>query len=285
MKKTHSRWILLIASSLALLGIVACTKENTGGQKLDIYLTDGPADFDAVNIQIVSVEVKVDTSCTHGPDDHFGDNDGHQDDHMSNHDEYGVWQTLQFTPGIYDVLSLRNGIDSLIATTVVTGTVRKIRFSLGIANTVVVNGVSYPLVIQNPTGNYLYVSLNDRHRENGPRGNLSVWVDFDLGRSIVLINGQYFLRPIMRPFCDANFGKIEGRILPAAAQAVVKVYNSTDTLSAIPNPDGFFKVRGLTQGAYTIFIDATAPYRDTTLNNITIATGRDTRIGTITLTQ
>lgn len=285
MKSQKIYWLYFIALPFLVFSLIACTKGTNKSQKLDVYLTDGPADFDAVNIQILAVEVKVDTSSEHRHNDHFGDNDDHRDDHLRGRDEYGVWQTLQFTPGIYDVLLLRNGIDSLIASTVVNGVVRKIRFTLGTSNTVVVNGVSYPLVLQNPTNNYLYVSLNDRHRERGNGGNLSVWVDFDLGRSIVLINGQYYLRPVMRPFCGSNFGEIEGRVLPIAAQATVKVFNSTDTLSAIPNPDGFFKVRGLNQGSYTVFIDGTSPYRDTTIQNVAVVLGRDTRLGTITLTQ
>ncbi len=274
------------AATVLLTGFSSCSKnESSTNQKIDIYLTDGPADFDAVNIEILAVDVKVDTSSEHRNDDHYGDNDDHRDDHLRRRDEYGVWQTVNFTPGVVDLLQLRNGIDSLIASVAVNGTVRKIRFTLGSNNTVVVNGVSQPLTLLNPTQNYLYVSLKERHRGRGTGGSLAVWVDFDLSRSIVLINGQYFLRPILRPFCNSNFGEIEGRVLPAAAEAIVRVYNGTDTASAIPNPDGFFKVRGLNQGDYTVLIDATAPYRDTTLLNVAVLTGRDTRIGTITLRQ
>jgi Domain of unknown function (DUF4382) len=274
------------AATVLLTGFSSCSKnESSTNQKIDIYLTDGPADFDAVKIEILAVDVKVDTSSEHRNDDHYGDNDDHRDDHLRRRDEYGVWQTVNFTPGVVDLLQLRNGIDSLIASVAVNGTVRKIRFTLGSNNTVVVNGVSQPLTLLNPTQNYLYVSLKERHRGRGTGGSLAVWVDFDLSRSIVLINGQYFLRPILRPFCNSNFGEIEGRVLPAAAEAIVRVYHGTDTASAIPNPDGFFKVRGLNQGDYTVLIDATAPYRDTTLLNVTVLTGRDTRIGTITLRQ
>lgn len=284
MRNNNFKWVIMAALPLLVGTMTSCSK-NQNSQKVDIYLTDGPADFDAVNIEITAVEVKVDTSREHCNNDHFGDNDDHRDDHLNRRDEFGVWQTLSFSPGIYNVLQLRNGIDSLIASTTVNGTVRKIRFTLGSNNTVVVNGVSYPLTLQNPTQNYLYVSLNDRHRGRENGGSLGVWVDFDLSRSIVLVNGQYFLRPVLRPFCDANFGEIEGRVLPAAAASIVKVYSGMDSSTAIPNPDGFFKVRGLNQGNYTVLIDATAPYRDTTIQNVAVITGRDARIGTITLHQ
>lgn len=276
----------MLAATLLLLGLSSCSKDDSSSsQKVDIFLTDGPGDFDAVFIDIASVEVKVDTSTAHRHNDHFGDNDGHGDDHLRHRDEYGVWQTVNFTPGVYDVLQLRNGIDSLIASTTVSGTVRKIRITLGTNNSVVVAGVSYPLTLINPTNNFLYVNLNDHHRGRGNGGSMAVWVDFDLGRSIVQINGVYYLKPVLRPFCNSNFGEVEGRVLPAAAMATVKVYNATDTAVAIPNPDGRFKVRGLTPGNYTVFIDGNSPYRDSTISNINVLAGRDTRLGDITLTQ
>ena len=281
-----NNYLLLAATSLLLLGFTSCSKEDSNSsQKLDIYLTDGPGDFDAVFIDITSVEIKVDTSAAHRNDDHFGDNDGHGDDHLHRRDGFGVWQTVNFTPGIYDVLQLRNGIDSLIASTSVNGTVRKIRFTLGTNNSVVVGGVTYPLTLINPTNNFLYVNLNNRHRGRGNGGSMAVWVDFDLGRSIVYANGVYYLKPVLRPFCNTNFGEVEGRVLPLAAQATVKVYNNTDTAVAIPNPDGRFKLRGLTPGNYSVLIDGSSPYIDTTFTNVNVTAGRDTRLGEITLRQ
>lgn len=285
MKRVQFFGVLALVLPLFTMALMSCSKSKNDRKSVEIYLTDGPADYDAVNIEITSVEVKVDTSTSHRHDDHFGDNDDHRDDHLRQRDEYGVWQTLNFSPGVYNVLTLRNGIDSMIASAIVNGTVRKIRFTLGTNNTVVVNGVSQPLYLQNPTSNYLYVSLYERHRGNSNNGSLAIWVDFDLGRSIVLINGQYFLRPVLRPFCNSNFGEIEGKVLPMAANPVIKIFSTTDTAIAIPNSDGFFKVRGLSQGNYTVFVDATAPYRDTTINNVPIYIGRDTRLNTITLTQ
>lgn len=282
--KLKNIYVLLASIVLLSLGFTSCSKDSSS-QKLDIYLTDGPADFDAVFIDITAVEVKVDTSVSHRHDDHFGDNDGHGDDHMHRRDEFGVWQTVNFTPGVYDVLQLRNGIDSLIASTTVNGTVRKIRFTIGSNNSVVVGGVTYPLTLINPTNNFLYVNLNDRHRDHGNGGSLAVWVDFDLGRSIVFANGVYYLKPVLRPFCNSNFGEIEGRVLPLASQAIVKVYNNSDSAVAIPNPDGRFKVRGLNPGNYTVLIDGTSPYIDTTLTNVNVTAGRDTRLGEITLRQ
>ena len=126
--------------------------------------------------------------------------------------------------------------------------------------------------------------MNDRHRGHAPSGvGTAVWVDFELGRSIVYINGQYYLRPVLRPFCNNNFGEIVGKVSPAAARAVVKVFNATDSSIAIPNPDGYFKVRGLNPGVYSVLYDGIDPYADTTITNVAVTVGRETRLAPVVL--
>ena len=285
--KNFKKLAFLLAAPILILSIllVACSKENSSSsQPLSVFLTDGPGPYDAVNIDIQAVEVKVDTCRGHMFNDHFGDNDQDGDDYGNPRDEFGTWVSLNFTPGVYDVLQLRNGLDSLIGTANISGTVRKIRITLGNNNTVVVNGTTFPLTLQNPTQNYLYVRLNDRHRGHAPSGvGTAVWVDFDLGRSIVFINGQYYLRPVLRPFCNNNFGEIVGKVTPIDARAIIKVYNATDSAIAIPNPDGYFKVRGLNAGVYSVLYDGIAPYTDTTINNVAVTVGRETRLAPVTL--
>ena len=273
---------------LTILSVLlpSCAKDSSGAQQISVFLTDGPASYDAVNVEILAVEVKVDSSAGHELDDHRCDNDDDRDDHLRSHDEFGSWTSLPFTPQVFNLLDLNNGIDALLGTTTVGGTVRKIRLTLGTNNTIVKDGVTYPLSLINPTQNFLYVHLYDRDREHHNNGTaISVWVDFDVARSIIENNGQFFLRPVLRPFCDDNFAEIEGRVLPAAAQAVVRVYNNTDTAVAIPNPDGYFKVRGLAGGTYTVQFDATSPYQDTTVNNVISTIGQEAHLQTITLRQ
>jgi hypothetical protein len=269
-----------------LIFITSCQKGNTGEgtKQLQIFLTDGPAGYDAVNIDIQSVEAKVDTCDRTRHDDHFGDRDEDRDDHERRRDEFGNWVSLNAAPGIYDVLKLRNGIDTLLANGTINGRVRKIRITLGENNTVVKDGVSYPLQLINPTMNFLYIKLNDEHRRDSS-DKQGVWVDFDLSRSVIAINGKYYLRPVLRPFCDRNFGEVEGKVTPAAAGARVVVYNAKDTSTAIPNPDGFFKVRGLPAGSYSVWFDASNGYQDTTINNVQLINGREVRLPAVVLHQ
>ena len=286
MKK--ERFILFGSTLLVGLSVIlfSCAKETSSAQQISVFLTDGPASYDAVNVEILAVEVKVDSSAGHESDDHRGDNDDDRDDHLRSHDEFGSWTSLPFTPQVFNLLDLSNGVDALLGTTTVGGTVRKIRLTLGTNNTIVKDAVTYPLSLINPTQNFLYIKLNARHRQrNGNNSGQSVWVDFDVARSIVENNGQFYLKPVLRPFCNDNFAEIEGRVLPAAAQAVVRVYNNTDTAVAIPNPDGYFKVRGLAGGSYTVHFDATNAYQDTLVTNVVGVAGQDVHLSTITLHQ
>jgi hypothetical protein len=206
------------------------------------------------------------------------------DDHNNPNDEFGYWVNLNFTPGIYDVLQLRNGIDSLIATGQINGTLRKLRITLGTNNSVVDTGnVTHPLTLSNPIDSVLYIQLFDRHRSHHDYNTTSVWIDFDLGHSIQYVNGQYTLLPNIRPFCDDNYGEIEGRVLPDDAHATVMVFNNTDTTYAYPFRDGHFKIRGLDPGVYNVLFDAQAPYRDSLISNINVSTNYEVELRDVIL--
>ena len=115
--------LTLIASAALLLS--ACKKEGTNST-LQIRMTDAPAAFDEVNVDLREVNVKLATDTT-------------------------GWVSLQTTPGIYNLLGLQNGVDTLIAQgTFPTNVVKEIRLVLGDNNTIMSGGQSYPLTI--PSG-------------------------------------------------------------------------------------------------------------------------------------
>lgn len=280
--------VSFFAAGILLLVVAACNKSDfsneSDSQQIAVYLTDHPGRFNNLFMQINMVEVKVDTS-EHRDDDSYGSRPGQMDDDGDDDrrgkDEYGQWDTLQFRPGTYDILALRNGVDTLLARGTIKGKVRKIRLTVGSVN-VVVDSVSYPVNLMPGTSNYLYVKVRDEHmRDSG--SVKKVWVDFDVSRSIVQMNGQYFLRPVLKPFCDKTSGELEGRVEPRDAQAVVRVYNSTDTAMAIPGREGEFKLRGLQPGTYSVLFDGSNGYRDTLINNVQVRKGEDTKLGKVVL--
>jgi len=302
-KMTHMKTRNIFLSAFAALAIIAmgltsCSKSANRAGQFTVLLTDAPGDYIAAKIDIQKVEVKIDTSAEHCKDDHFGDNDRNEDDHMRRSDEYGVWTDLNYTPGVIDVMTLRNGIDAKIAEGNIVGTVRKVRITLGPNNTVTTkDGVEHNLVLQNETQNYLYINLHDEHRggpggrpgggrddhEHGAQPDQQVIIDIDVARSIVEANGQYYLTPHARPFCDENFGAFEGQVLPANIFAVVTVLdaNGTEVAKALPKMDGYYKIRGLADGTYTLKFEATNYKTQTT--TATAVKGQEVKLNTITL--
>ena len=284
----------LVAASIVvafMLIFSACTKtgiDASAGGKVAVYLTDGPGEFDAVFIDIQKVEVKIDTSSKYKDDDDRCKDDDDRDDHQKRKDDYGEWVNINFTPAIIDVLSLRNGVETKLGeANILAGTVRKIRITLGTQNSVVKNGVTSTLELRNETNNFLYVKLYDKHRERqSQNNNVSVWVDFDVANSIYEKDGKFYLKPVLRPFNNKNFGVVEGKVLPLEAKAVVRITNGAGFNGvALPNRKGEFKLRGLESGTYTVTVQGIPPYVDKVISNVVVTKGKETELGVLTLTQ
>ncbi|HZG00585.1 MAG TPA: DUF4382 domain-containing protein, partial [Chitinophagales bacterium] len=118
---------LLALITLVSLSFAACKKDNGSSSSraaLKVLLTDDPADYDQVNIDVQSIEI---------------------------HTNNGGWIELDGYPGIYNLLDLTNGIDTLIADdSIPAGTISQVRLKLGSNNTIMVDSVIYPLEV--PSG-------------------------------------------------------------------------------------------------------------------------------------
>jgi hypothetical protein len=286
--KTNKLFLGLASLVLALaVFLTACTKNgiNASSGNLSVYLTDGPGEYDSVFIDITKVEVKVDNDSLHKHRDDHGKDDDDRDDHERRKDSYGEWVDISFTPAIIDILSLRNGVETKLGdANIAAGTVRKIRITLGSRNRVVKDSVSYPLELRNETNNLLYVKLYDKHRQRRADSSTKVWVDFDIASSISEKDGRFFLRPVLRPFCNDNFGEVEGKVLPLEAKAVVRITDGAGFNGvALPDRKGEFKLRGLETGTYTVTVEGIAPYLKETITNVSVTKGKETELGTITL--
>jgi hypothetical protein len=163
---------LLLPATLILAFIFGCQKENSSGSTdLKIRLTDNPFNASEVNVDIRQVRVN------------FGD------------DSSG-WVDLDTHAGIYNLLDLTNGIDTLLAhDTVPAGTLRQIRFVLGDENDITIGGINYPLTIPSGSESGLKINLNKRLNA----GSDSLLIDFDAALSIVQTgNGEYKLKPVLK---------------------------------------------------------------------------------------
>ncbi len=294
MKQFRLFLISLSGVILITLFVISCQKDVSGdrgiipsGQsKLSVYLTDGPNDFQEVLIDIQAIYVKVDTCEKNGRHDNDrDDHDEHCDDYKDTLDvDCDIWDTLQIRPGVYDLLQLQNGVDTLLASGYIpNGRVEKIKFVLGTNNSVVVDNVVHPLLLKD-NKNYVYIKIKHEDIDSITSGNFNLYLDFDLTRSIRFHNGNYTLKPVLKPFGHHSYGEIEGKVRPVNSHGEIKAYNSTDTFYARPNHDeGEFKIRGLKEGTYSLFVDGINGYRDTLINDIKVRRGKETELGTILL--
>jgi Domain of unknown function (DUF4382) len=291
MKNVKKRSALL---AIILIGLVvfiaACKKQvdkpinNLDSKKLSVYLTDDPCNFDSLFVDIRYVEVKIDTSKKHDDDDHYGDNDDDGDDDHHHNDSFGKWDTLRINAGVYNILKLRNGIDTLLGSSNISvGKIRKIRITLGTNNAIVVSGIRKPLALLAGTNNYIYVKIHTEDEDDDIINQSAIWLDFDVCKSIKQIGSQYYLKPFLKTFSMKKFGRIEGKVLPKIAQPFVTIFNTADTATAIPENDGEYKIRGLREGIYKIKFTGTNGYFDTTISNIQIIKNKETDVQTITL--
>ncbi len=290
MKSNVKLWrvggILMLALSVFFY---ACQKEASSGNdvippgntKLSIFLTDGPLDFQKVLVDIQRIEVKLDTCKRNHDDDHH--QPGCDDDNDRRNSNCEIWDTLNIRPGVYDILKLRNGLDTLLASGfVLNGKIQRIKFTLGTNNNVQVDSVMHPLYLLN-NQNYVYVNIKKEHLDSLSSNNFNLYLDFNLSKSIKFTNGKYYLKPVLKPFGKHSSGEIEGKVRPVHSFGMIKAFNATDTAFARPESEGEFKIRGLREGTYSLFIDGLNGYRDTTITNITVRRNKETELGTIQL--
>jgi hypothetical protein len=241
---------------------MACNKDqNSSDATLSVYLTDDPSPYDKVLIDVQSVEI----------------NDG----------SGNGWRLLRMMrPGVYDLLNFRNGRDTILASErLAKGRISQIRLILGTNNSVVVNGLHLPL--ETPSAQESGLKLNvDAQLTAGIE--YKIWLDFDAARSVVATgNDKHILKPVIRVYTKAVSGSIKGTVLPSAANAWVYALSGNDTIaSAKPDlSDGNFLIPGLTPGSYSLAINGSNGFSDTTYTNLNVTTGVVTDIGTVELHQ
>ena len=275
----------LFRAAVILLSITAflysCQKEaanSSGNQSVNpdkphtatIYFTDHQTPvFDSVFIDMQRLEVKL------------------EDDSLPN----SGWVNMNIAPRVINILRFRNGLDTLFASgTLPNARLKKIKLVLGTQNSVMKNGQSFPLRVKSEDREVI-ANLDISNFEIS-NGTVMFWIDFDAGNSIQVDNSGsgnnngYRLKSHIKIFSRSSSGRIEGRVVPLAADPIIKAVIGTDTATAIPDDDdGEFKIVGLTAGTYMLIIDGQNGYNDTLIQNVIVRNREDTHLPLITLHQ
>jgi hypothetical protein len=204
----------------------ASENQPLGGKAVfQVRMTDFPANYDAVLIDIQEVQV---------------------------HSNAVGWNSIETNSGVYDLLELTNGVDTVIAEDELpSGIISQMRFVLGDQNSVVVEGDTLPLSI--PSGQTSGLKLN-LHYELMPGISYAVLIDFDAAASIHQTgNGNYLLKPVLKVIAQGTDGSIRGQLDP---QVFAQIYAidpiSLDTSGAFANDEGKFMISGLHEGTYRV---------------------------------
>lgn len=281
-KLFYSRFRNVLAFGLMAVLIASCSDVNFSGSKaekghMDFHLTDAPANYDEVNIDVQGLRIHYtpQSSDTVTSDTTSSD---------------GKWIDLPLDPVRLNLLELTNGVDSLIASADLdAGHYKELRLILGDDNDVVIDGETHSLKVPSGQESGYKIKFST---DLEPGDDIDVTIDFDAARSVHKAGNseKYILKPVLKAFisggADMETGSIAGNVEPLDAEATVYAIMGADTSSTQPDTTGAFTLVGLNAGSYDLNIQpANDLYRDTTLTGIPVTAGEENNLGTITLSE
>jgi hypothetical protein len=165
--------ITLCVLSLMLLEILftSCGKSTKPDGKVTVEMTDAPAIYSAVNVEVTGVSIN-------------STNNG--------------WVTLPVNAGVYNLLQLQNDVTVVLANSasVPVGKVTQLRLHLGDNNSVVTTAGTFNLKAPSGDDSGLKINLNETIFSNS---NLKIVLDFDAGASVVETgSGEFVLKPVLK---------------------------------------------------------------------------------------
>lgn len=264
MKLSLKNLFSVTALSLITLVVVSCQK-NSGSStsskpRLQVRLTDGPADVKEVWVDIKEVKIKMgDTS------------------------EITVGGAH---PGVYNLLDLTDGKDTILADAEIpAGSISQIRLVLGDNNYIITNsGEKINLTTPSAQQSGLKVQI---HQDVTGGVLYRLVLDFDAGRSIVKAgnSGKYILKPVLRVISFVpSGGNVKGVVAPDSVQTYVYAINGTDTVaSTATDTTGKYWIGDIGAGSYTFSYVPNDTIHKNASRNVTVTLGQTTVVDTVKL--
>ena len=258
MKKTG----IYVALAFSTCLFFSCDQANESTSYLEVRLTDAPGDYEEVNIDIQDVQVNAGSG------------------------ESG-WKSLEVNKGVYDILKLTNGLDTLLGKIELpAGRVSQVRLILGDQNSLRVDGATETLSTPSAQQSGLKLQVNADLLEGI---TYKLLLDFDAARSIVRAgnSGKHNLKPVVRTIAEASSGAITGLISPIESSPAVYAIVGTDTLGTAfaDQINGKFLLRGLPAGTYKVTFEPKTGYQPMVQESVAVSVGNVTNLGTVTILQ
>jgi len=221
-------------------------------KEISVIISDAPADFQQVYIDIQKVEIKELSDENLMPGNPVLSADIDEEDRGIISDDFGTWKTISFSPQNLDLLALRNGREHMLGSVMVNNAVSKVRITLGSESYAIdKQGNQHPLLMNPANESVFYIQLSENDLdENLMSGKREIRLDFDLFKSVVENNGILSLEPHIRPFSISGFGILEGIVgTQNGSTAIVTISDENGVIATtITEEDGYFQLRGIRPG-------------------------------------
>ncbi len=260
--------LILAFASAAIFSFSSCTKNqkstNTSGtSRLQIGLTDSPnPSVNEVWVDIVQIEIIMGDSSKP-----LILNGSH--------------------PGLYNLLDLTNGKDTLLAdATIPAGTISQIRLILG-DNNYIITASGDKIALKTPSAQESGLKVQI-HQDVAGGILYRLTLDFDAARSIVFAgkSGQVLLKPVLRiiSFMPSG-GEIEGVVTPDSVRTFVYAIQGADTVASTATDitNGDFLIKDVPAGNYTVsFVPSDTTYKSVFVDTA-VTLGQITLLDTVKL--
>ncbi len=253
----RTKWnnMKILLTLLTITGLLffapGCKKEQKMGT-MEIKMTDSPGDFDGLFVKIVKVEA-------------YSGNTG--------------WIVLSETATSVDVLTLTNGADITLAhnTNIQPGTYTQLRLTFGTDNQLSYNDGSGSTIFDLDLDFNSVIEIPIQAQITSGNST-SILLDFNVAFSLVQTGNQFHFEPMISQIVDPATG-VGGHIY--GSNSAVTVVGEGRKYSTYTDTNGNFLLRGVKDGNYTINIDPRGTQDLTVIQNVEIAKGRITRLGSL----
>ena len=303
MKNIKMFIVLLVVVPMMMIG---CKKEGKSGTTSNVKfnLTDAPANFDSLFIDVQSLQV---------------------------HTVASGWVTLTSSLGIINILSYVNGNSTLAAQgDISAGAIDQIRLVLGSNNSVVVSGHSYSLAAASSAALQSALTINVSGMLN-PGSNYVFTLDFDAAQSVTSTgSGNFQLTPVIRLIVDqtttastsltlggvnaggtdsnsinlssgitvhgsgtgsgsvsisgSGTGNIAGSLGVAGLASVCITGTNGSTFCTMTSVTGLFSMQALSAGTYTVTIAPISIVGSVhVISNVVVTAGQTTNLGIVAM--
>ena len=165
----------LMFISMFAIAIAGCDKDNDNGMStVNANMKSMPSsNYQAVKVEVTEIQI---------------------------HNDATGWEVIDVPDQIYDLQLLQNDA-ALGSVKMESGNVTQVRMILGDENSIIVNGVSYPLMLSSQDESGLKLNISQKLE----RDRIYTLVfEFDVNQSVVVTeNNTYKLRPVLRAWFNS----------------------------------------------------------------------------------